>query len=57
MRKKQKEQPKICNTCANCTYIGDGAFICIADEPILVMEDYIPNENFCACNECDWEEQ
>lgn len=58
MWKTKSKQPKICNTCANCIYIGEGDYICIADnEPIIVMEDHTPNENFCACNECDWEEQ
>ena len=59
MRKKKqtKEKIKICSTCANCIYIGEGDYICDVDEPILVMEDHMPNENFCACNECDWEAQ
>lgn len=47
---------KCCGTCANCVPIGDGDHICIADEPILVMSDYEPTENYNYCNECDWEE-
>ena len=57
MRKTRNNQPKICSTCANCIYIGEGDYICDVDEPILVMEDHMPNENYCTCNECDWEEQ
>ena len=57
MWKTKKNQPKICSTCANCVYIGEGDYICDVDEPIIVMEDHMPNENYCACNECDWEEQ
>ena len=57
MWKTKSKQPKICSTCANCVYIGEGDYICDVDEPILVMEDHIPNENYCCCNECDWEEQ
>lgn len=57
MWKTKNNQPKICSNCANCVYIGEGDYICDVDEPIIVMEDHMPNENFCACNECDWEEQ
>ena len=57
MKRKKKNLPKICSTCANCVYIGEGDYICDVDEPILVMEDHMPNENYCCCNECDWEEQ
>lgn len=57
MWKTKSNQPKICCNCAHCVYIGEGDYICDVDEPILVMEDHMPNENFCACNECDWEEQ
>lgn len=55
--KNKKKIAKICSTCANCICIGEGDFICDVDEPILVMEDYIPTEDFCCCNECDWEEE
>ena len=57
MWKTKSNQPKICCNCAHCVYIGEGDYICDVDEPILVMEDHVPNENFCACNDCDWEEQ
>lgn len=56
-KKPSKEKIKICNTCANCVYIGEGDYICDVDEPILVMEDHIPNENFICCGLADWEEQ
>ena len=57
MWKTKDNQPKICNTCANCIYIGEGDYICNVDEPILVMEDHMPNENFICCGLADWEEQ
>lgn len=52
----KKDKSKICLTCANCIYIGEGDYICDVDEPVLVMEDHTPNDNYCYCNECDWED-
>lgn len=52
---KNKEIPKICDTCINCVYIGEGDYICDIDEPVLVIEEHCPNDNYCYCNECDWE--
>lgn len=57
MKKKKEEKPKICITCSHCVYIGEGDYICDADEPIVVMEEHCPNENYCCCNEADWEEE
>ena len=54
--KKDKEPVKICATCSNCQYIGEGDFICTVDEPIIVMEDFCPNENHICCGLADWEE-
>ena len=54
---KNDDIPKICSTCGNCIYIGEGDFICNVEEPILVMEDFTPNDNYDYCNECDWEPQ
>ena len=56
-KKLAEEKIKICNTCANCIYIGEGDYICNVDEPILVMEDHMPNENFIYCGLADWEEE
>ena len=57
MGKKQKTDIQICCNCANCIYIGEGDYICDVDEPILVMEDHVPNENFICCGLADWEAQ
>lgn len=55
---KNKKIPKICLTCANCIYIGEGDYICDAqEEPTFVMEEHMPNDNYCCCNELDWEEE
>lgn len=53
---KKKDIPKICSTCDNCIYIGDGDYLCDVDT-VIVMEDHCPNDNYNYCNECDWEPQ
>lgn len=51
------EEPKICNNCSHCIYIGEGDYICDAQEtPILVMEEHCPNDKYWWCNESEWEE-
>lgn len=55
MKKKKTKIPKICSTCANCVYIGDGDYICDVDEPIIVMEEHMPNDKFTCCGGADWE--
>lgn len=54
---KKKKTPKICNTCVNCVYIGEGDFICDVNEPILVLEDFTPTEDFMSCNGVDYESE
>lgn len=56
--KRSKAQPeKTCSNCGNCQYIGDGDYACLADESdaFIVMEEHIPNENYCHCHGKDWE--
>lgn len=52
-RYQPKEKPRMCDPgmCDNCTYIGDGDFICDRGpgEPVLVVEDWEPNENYFMC--------
>ena len=55
-KKKKKNKPKMCDQCSNCTYIGEGDFVCILEEPVLVMEDFCPNENYMYCGGADYEE-
>lgn len=56
MKKKKDEEIKICLNCSHCIYIGEGDYICDADEPIIVMEEHQPNDNYWYCAGCDWEE-
>lgn len=57
MKKKKKEETKICLNCCHCIYIGEGDYICDVDEPIIVMEEHCPNDNYWYCAGCDWEEE
>lgn len=56
MKETKEDLPKICNTCDHCIYIGEGDYICDANEPIIVMEDHCPNDNFWYCTGCDYED-
>ena len=49
--------PHVCSTCCHCVYIGEGDYICDLSEPVLVMEDFCPNDNHIYCGLADWEEQ
>jgi len=54
---KKKKCPKICNTCVNCVYIGEGDFICDYEEPVLIMEDFTPSDDFMYCNGENYESE
>lgn len=51
-----KEEFKICSNCANCTYIGEGDYLCDSNM-VIVMEEHFPNDNYNYCNEVDWERE
>lgn len=50
---RRREKPRMCDPgmCEHCQYIGEGDFIC--DEgregPVIVVEDWMPNENAGRC--------
>lgn len=50
---KHREKPKMCDPgmCDYCQYIGEGDFICDKGpgKPVLVVEDWEPNENAGRC--------
>ena len=49
-KNKKEEVPMCCLTCENCIYIGEGDHMCDAmDEPVIVMEDHTPNDNYFIC--------
>lgn len=50
MKKKKIEISKNCHNCSECSYIGEGDSACMCEmPPVLVIEDWIPNENFFYC--------
>ena len=52
--KKKKEVSGTCVDCDNLMCIGEGDFICTADEPVLVMEDYAPSDGYFCCGGADY---
>ena len=46
---QHQEKPRMCDPgmCDHCQYIGEGDFICdnAPEGPVLVVEDWMPNEN------------
>lgn len=48
-RKHCNPNPKICNDCALCIYIGEGDFICENEPDTVVIEDWEPTEDFMRC--------
>ena len=50
---KKKKDRKMCDpaVCQFCEYICEGDFICTKDysAPVLVMEDWVPTEDFMRC--------
>ena len=48
----------MCMTCTHCIPIGEGDHICDAGpEPILILEDYQPTDDYLWCNDEDWDEE
>lgn len=39
-----------CDECPECTYVGEGDFVCMNNEPFYVKIDWIPTEDYCKCN-------
>ncbi len=53
---KKKNKKCCCEDCTNFVPIGEGDHICIAGkEPVLILEDYIPTDNYLYCNGSDYE--
>ena len=59
MSKKHKKvtRHRWCDTCPDCTYIGEGDFICDKGVPFIVKEDWIPSDFYNACKDKDLFEQ
>ena len=48
---------KDCTDCMNCIPIGEGDHICSEDPTKLVLDEYIPTEEFVWCDGEAWEER
>lgn len=59
MAKKKKPNPSdtsvplelVCDpsVCDECQYIGGGDFICTQGEPVVVIDEWNPTENYLIC--------
>ena len=47
-RTKKIKKAKDCLYCESCLPIGEGDHFC-DEENVIVIEDYVPNENYCCC--------
>ena len=47
-RTKKIKKTKDCLYCDSCLPIGEGDHYC-DEENVIVIEDYVPNENYCCC--------
>lgn len=51
----QPKEEKGCENCANCIPIGEGDHICEAyHTPLVVIESYIPSNNYLRCGSRKW---
>lgn len=48
MKRRHRECRRNCYFCDNCTYIGDGGYMCDVDNSI-VIDDWEPTEDFFSC--------
>jgi hypothetical protein len=47
---------KICETCNECTAIGEGDHICLAsDVPKMVLDSYAPSDEYLWCGGRLWQ--
>ena len=56
-KKKITDKPEACITCEHCIYIGEGDYICDVDEPVLVMEEHLPSDDYYYCGGADYESE
>jgi len=45
---------KICHDCDHCQYIGEGDSICDVEPGNIVLEDFLPGEDFMCCDGKNW---
>ena len=55
MKGKKKAQWD-CYNCANCCPIGSGNHVCSAGASLMIIEDYLPTEDYGWCKGKKYEE-
>lgn len=46
-----------CFNCGHCQYHSEGDSYCDYEEPIFVLEDWVPTEDFMNCGGKHWTKQ
>lgn len=57
VQRKTKKPIGDCFNCANCQYHSEGDSYCDYEEPIFVLEDWVPTEDFMYCDGKHWTER
>lgn len=57
VQRKTKKPIGDCFNCANCQYHSEGDSYCNYEEPIFVLEDWVPIEDFMYCGGKHWTER
>lgn len=47
MAKRKRKQK--CENCQECIYVGEGSFICAAGYQKIVIEDFMPTDDYFHC--------
>lgn len=47
---KLKKRKKCCEECTSCVYLEQGDHICTYGEPVLIIEDFFPTDEYYYCN-------
>lgn len=57
MSKKKEKHPakktRACDpaVCDECQYIGEGDFVCMKGDPVLVIDEWVPTDQYLRCTE------
>ena len=55
-RRKKKKIEKCCETCANLIAIGEGDHICDARPGKIILDNYVPANDYYCCGGTEWVE-
>lgn len=57
VQRKTKKPIGDCFNCTNCQYHSEGDSYCDYEEPIFVLKDWVPTEDFMYCDGKHWTER